>query len=290
MMARKKAAPKEKRPTCFVIMPLRSIEGRDPNHFGHVYKYLFEPACERAGFHGISPAHESETHLIHEKIIRRLTDSDIVLCDISTHNPNVLFELGMRQAFDKPVTIVRERGTEGIFDISGLLYTDYGRSLSPWELEQDVPKIANALEKTWSAAKEGQTTNSLMGLLKLSRAPVPEFEEAKTSPAFQVLLREMQDIRRELNFLSRVTDGPKVTDYRFQFDERTQLGRAAIQVRSRLEKMGVSITVADKEIRELVISAPNKNIALRALQSCMRRSDEGLLIYLGLAEPESEFP
>ncbi|HEX3658222.1 MAG TPA: hypothetical protein VHV55_20710 [Pirellulales bacterium] len=200
----------DKKPECFVIMPMRAIAGRDPNHFERVYKYLFLPACEKAGFVANSPFEEAHTHLIHEKIIRRLVESPMVLCDISTHNPNVLFELGLRQAFDKPVTIVKEKDTERLFDISGLLDKDYDKLLAPWTLEEDIPRIANTLRQTWDAVNDPTTANSLMSLLKITMAPIPELGEGTKSSLARVILSELSDIREQLGKARNRLDRPTV--------------------------------------------------------------------------------
>ena len=39
--------------------------------------------------------------LIHAQIVKNLQFADVVLCDVSTHNPNVFFELGIRTALNR---------------------------------------------------------------------------------------------------------------------------------------------------------------------------------------------
>jgi hypothetical protein len=56
--------------------------------------------------------------VIHLDVIKRLVHSPLVLCDLSARNPNVMFELGIRQAFDKPVVLVQDEKTPQIFDIA----------------------------------------------------------------------------------------------------------------------------------------------------------------------------
>ena len=52
-------------------------------------------------------------------------------------NPNVLFELGIRQAFDLPVVLIQEENTPRIFDISSINTLDYRKELIYREVIED---------------------------------------------------------------------------------------------------------------------------------------------------------
>ena len=53
----------------------------------------------------------------------------MALCDLSNRNPNVLYELGLRQAYDKPVVLVQDDKTERIFDVSGINTVSYKKAI-----------------------------------------------------------------------------------------------------------------------------------------------------------------
>lgn len=76
---------------------LLAIYANDRDHFPHVLKHLFAPAIEKAQYEVIPPAAKG-SDLIHAEIIKHLETADLVLCDMSTLNPNVFFELGIRTA------------------------------------------------------------------------------------------------------------------------------------------------------------------------------------------------
>jgi hypothetical protein len=52
-----------------------------------------------------------------------------VIGDVSCKNPNVMFELGMRLAFDKPTIIIKDDQTSYSFDISPIQNLEYPRDL-----------------------------------------------------------------------------------------------------------------------------------------------------------------
>ncbi|WP_288713040.1 hypothetical protein [uncultured Bilophila sp.] len=137
---------KEKKPICFVIMPISDHPDYDAGHFTRVYNHIFKPAIELAGYIPIRSDDETKSNNIVADIIKKIVVSDMALCDISTRNANVLYELGIRHAFDKPVVLVKDEKTNSIFDISGIRYTDYNSSLRIDRVSPDIQKIKKSIE------------------------------------------------------------------------------------------------------------------------------------------------
>ena len=108
-------ADKEKR-ICFVIMPFSDPEGYEQGHFKKVYEQIFKPAIQDAGFEPFRMDDSNKSTLIHADMFDHLIHDAIALCDLSAKNPNVLYELGIRHAFDLPVVLVQEEGQSKIFD------------------------------------------------------------------------------------------------------------------------------------------------------------------------------
>jgi hypothetical protein len=78
------------------------------------------------------------------------------LCDITSGNPNVFFELGVRTAVDKPVSIVKDTKTPGIpFDTAIINVHTYDPSLAPWSLSDDIDKLSGHLRSV-IAKSEGR--------------------------------------------------------------------------------------------------------------------------------------
>ena len=91
----------------------------------------------------------------------------LVIVDLTEHNPNVLFELGIRIAFNKPVCLIRAKGTAAIFDIDHMLRVyDYNPCLWPSSLEIDVPALTEHIAETWKN-KDGD--RSYLSILRESK-------------------------------------------------------------------------------------------------------------------------
>ncbi|HYF69036.1 MAG TPA: hypothetical protein VD884_12920 [Ohtaekwangia sp.] len=118
----------------FVIMPFTERESKRPNDFfKEVLSSLLVPAGIDAGF-TIETANKQGSDVIHSTIINDLLEADLVIADLTDHNPNVLFELGMRMHADLPVALIKTKDTGRIFDVDNMLRVyeynpNYGRLL-----------------------------------------------------------------------------------------------------------------------------------------------------------------
>lgn len=193
-----KEYPEAAIPECFIIMPITDPEGYEDGHFRKVYEDIFKIACKKSGYRAIRADDVKETNLIHLDILRRLVHSPMAICDLSSRNPNVLFELGLRQAFDKPTVLVQECGTPKIFDISPLRTTDYRKELKYREVLEDQEFISDALTSTAEAIAKDEGINSIIGLLSLSSpATLKETSDNDTARMMQIIMSEMNDLRTD---------------------------------------------------------------------------------------------
>lgn len=183
-------------------MPISDVDGYPVGHFGHVFEDIIAPACLTAGYTPLRADQVKETNLIHLDILNKLIDTPIAVCDLSTRNPNVMFELGLRQAFDKPVVLIQEKGTPRIFDISPLRYLEYSKDMKYHEVLAAQKELSVAITATVTAGSASGNVNSIVKLLALQQsAAIPDIEHSKESIAFDVLQAEMRDMRKMLEMM-----------------------------------------------------------------------------------------
>lgn len=115
--------------TCFVIMPISESGSYPEGHFKRVYEYIIKSACLKAQFKPIRSDDILNTNYIAIDVIKRIINSDMAICDLSSRNPNVFYELGIRQAFNRPVTLIRDSLTDRVFDIQGFRDIEYDENL-----------------------------------------------------------------------------------------------------------------------------------------------------------------
>lgn len=178
-------------------MPIADPEGYPSGHFKHVYDNIISPSCAMAEINPVRADDVKATNMIHLDILQKLIDAPIAICDLSSRNPNVLFELGIRQAFDKPVVLIQEEKTPKIFDISPLRYLEYSKDMKYHEVLNTQRQLAATIKETIDQSRKGSGLNSIVKLLALGEsAKIPELKDDRDSVALDVLMSEVNQMRR----------------------------------------------------------------------------------------------
>lgn len=179
--------------TCFVIMPIADMDGYEPGHFTRVYEHLIKPACSKAGYVAHRADLVAASNYIIIDILRKIVESDLVICDLSGRNPNVLYELGVRQAFNLPTVLIKDQITPRIFDIQGLRCADYRHSLRIDEVQKEQDSIRAAIIET---AEKPNDFNSMIQLLGVTPAPLPSRVELSNDTS--LILQSLKSISSRL--------------------------------------------------------------------------------------------
>lgn len=148
----------------FVIMPFseKNPNQRPIGFFDEVLKSVITPAANSAGF-AVQTARREDSDIIHHTIINQLLSAQLVIADLTDHNPNVLFELGIRLAKVKPVVLIKSKDTGPIFDVDNLMrvYT-YDQNLWCSTVGGDVKSLTERIKGTWESI---ETAASYMQIL-----------------------------------------------------------------------------------------------------------------------------
>jgi hypothetical protein len=142
----------------FVIMPFTERNANRPEgFFKEVLNSLLIPAGIEAGF-TVETANKQGSDVIHSTIINDLLEADIVIADLTDHNPNVLFELGMRMHADLPVALIKTKDTGRIFDVDNMLRVyEYNQNLWKSTIETDVTALVEHFKAVWNMKGSDQT-------------------------------------------------------------------------------------------------------------------------------------
>lgn len=257
------------KPECFIIMPIADPDGYGKGHFQRVYEDLIMPACDMGGYKSVRADDVKQTNLIHLDVLQKLIESPMAICDLSSRNPNVLFELGLRQAFDKPVVLIQEVGTPKIFDISPLRYVEYRKERVYNEVLEDQKKIASAVTATRDAKKE--SINSIVKLLSITKpASIPEVAETNRDPALQVIRSELSDLKTEIRQMSAAIAKSSIKDPRFLNYLRTAQEEVFLDTYRNELMEAVRAKVTKPEIPD----GPPKGGTLAMLREEVRKANE----------------
>ena len=126
--------------TCFVSLPF----GRKPKadgtiqDFDALYLKLIKPALQGLGYVARRSDELGGSAVIHKAQWAAVMNSDAMIADVSTKNPNVLYELGLRHAVNPSPTVVMF--SDGLpYDLNGIYAVQY-------RLAGEVPTSDEAIE------------------------------------------------------------------------------------------------------------------------------------------------
>jgi hypothetical protein len=182
------------KPVCGVVMPISTIDGCSESHWADVLEIVTE-AIEEAGFDANLVSNADDVGIIHKRIIQNLYDNPIVVCDVSGKNPNVMFELGMRLAFDKPTVIIKDEKTTYSFDTSAIEHIEYPRDLRFSRIVDFKNKLT---EKIVATHKRASTDPNFTTFLKhFGEFTVAKLDKKEVSGQ-EFIMEELRTIRSEV--------------------------------------------------------------------------------------------
>lgn len=132
--------------TCFIVSPIGD-EGSDVRkRADQLFKYIIEPVCQKCDFDAVRVDHINQADSITQTIIDYLKTSELVIADMTDHNPNAFYEMGYRASTNKPMIHMKEKGVAIPFDISSIRAFDYNLT----DLDS-VAEVKTRLEQTINA-------------------------------------------------------------------------------------------------------------------------------------------
>jgi hypothetical protein len=176
---------------CGIIMPISSIDGCSEQHWTDVKDILTE-AIISSGFDANLVSNAADVGIIQKTIIQNIYDNPIVICDVSGKNPNVMFELGMRLAFDKPTIIVIDDKTSYSFDTSPIEHLSYPRDL---RFNKIVDFKRDLSEKIIATVKRSKEDKNFSTFLKhFGRFTVAKLDTTEVSKE-EFIIEELREMK-----------------------------------------------------------------------------------------------
>lgn len=173
---------------CFVIRGFgkkRDSKGQEID-FDKVEAELIAPALERCELNGGTTVRVVDAGAIHKDMFQLILKADMVICDITVHNPNVFYELGARHALRKKHTVLikgRPSADAAPFDITGARYT-------PYEVAEPGKALDDLVAAIKASQASGRETDSPIFLM------MPELPEADVNNVAMVPLAFAEEVER----------------------------------------------------------------------------------------------
>jgi Tetratricopeptide Repeats-Sensor len=183
----------------FIVRPFGTKNGID---FDHVERELIRPAMEQAGFTGGTTVEFIQQGNIRTDMFEQLLIADLVIADVSIHNANAFYELGIRHAFrDKRTFLIKSEGDDVPFDLKTDRYLPYDAT----HPAVSIDALSKAFKATWDSQKQDSPVFQLL----------PGLEPADPTKFLVVPLDFREEVQRaefhkkcgELQLLSAEVDG-----------------------------------------------------------------------------------
>jgi hypothetical protein len=132
----------EDKPRCIIISPIGQPNSAVRLHADMVLHSIIKPALPDFDVKRGDDLGAAE--MISGKMIEAICDSELAVADLTAHNPNVLYELGLRHMVERPVIHIAAEGTKLPFDTAGagIFHYNIADIHSHMRLRVDIAKAA----------------------------------------------------------------------------------------------------------------------------------------------------
>ena len=197
-------------PLLFVAMPFgkKKAPGGYEIDFDRVYQEAIKPAAETADLEVIRADEERTGGIIHVPMFERLLLSEVVIADLTTPNPNVFYELGVRHAARPRATVLicgQEAGGNQLpFDVQMIRALPYTLAEGKLTDEAAAELREKLVQKLRDAVADLETQDSPLFQL-ISNFPGINLPHEVTEN-FRNRAREIDSIRESLTEARRLAD------------------------------------------------------------------------------------
>ena len=135
--------------TCYIIGPIGDADTLEREWANFVREHIIEPAVTACGYQKPARADDPDRGLITQDIIQQMFEADLVVADLTDHNGNVYYELGIRHCVQKPVIPIIKEGQLPLFDLgtNKAIFIGEGHLIVTKAIE-DMKSRIKAIEQT----------------------------------------------------------------------------------------------------------------------------------------------
>ncbi len=231
---------------CGIIMPISEHPDYPANHWNDVLNVLNE-AISETSFKPNLVSNDEAIGLIHERIVTNIYNNQMIVCDVSSKNPNVMFELGLRLAFDKPVIIIKDDKTSYSFDTGNIEHINYPSSLRFSVIVAFKKELAKKIDATYKRATE--TINFSPFLKSFGKTIIPAKIEGGEITESKFIIDQLAELKDDFRRIAFNLQKQPVSG----LDPLRNTTRAYVRDAFR-ESINVNGIGAREEVEELVVA------------------------------------
>jgi hypothetical protein len=188
----------KKKMKCGIIMPIAPHPDYPTEHWKDVLGIISE-AIEETDFEPQLVSDDVAIGLIHDRIVNNIYTNEIIVCDVSSKNPNVMFELGLRLAFDKPTIIIKDETTGYSFDTGVIEHISYPSSLRFSQIVKFKEELIRRIQATYE--KSEAESNYSPFLKSFGKTITPASINQSEIPEGRYILNQIEEMRQEMRIM-----------------------------------------------------------------------------------------
>lgn len=231
MAAEKQPSAAEKQPTktVFVISPIGRAGSIEHKNAMNVLRFIVKKAFSEDAWSVHRADNEVAPDSITNRVISRIYESDMIVADLTDHNPNVFYELAVAHGFQKPVIHLITEGQDLPFDVNDQRAIFYDLT-NPESVDAAIGRVADVAK--WLEEHPGEGVNPLSAYAQFKTISGNDDAGAAVAEAIEQLTTGMNRLEWQVSKIAR-GEGPS--------DRRS---REAIDLRRRLQLLDARISAA----------------------------------------------
>lgn len=215
---------------CFIITPIGDDTDPIRRHIDGIIDAAIRPAL---GEYEIEVAHQiSEPGSITKQIIREIFSDKLAIANLTSKNPNVMYELAFRHSLGKPVIMIAEKGTPLPSDIimeRTIFYQNDARGVL--ELKENLIEAEESIDfdkessPIYDIIREIDREAQIVNLSNEQLTNQLGSENADILPYILQKLNNLQESIQAIRPFSQASEVPSFTErvqFRFKYLENSQ--------------------------------------------------------------------
>lgn len=178
---------------CFVVCPIGADESDVRKNSDSLLKHIIKPICESCEFEVVRVDQINKSDSITNTILESLETNELVIVDVTGHNPNVFYEMGYRARTKKPMILLRKKGENLPFDINTIRAFDY--DLTDLDSVETIKERLKSTIESFNYKNNGEGSENVEPL------------QQTIMPILYQILDAMGDLKKDIKSISSDTIG-----------------------------------------------------------------------------------
>ncbi len=174
---------------CFVIMPFSKTYSLTKEQWTEIFEHKIKPAVEESGFGYKAQRYELRRANITKTILQEINSSHLVIADLTSKNPNVLWELGVGHTLSKRTILIAQDKKFLPSDLKDYPIILYKYKQTPAEVDKFKEDIKKELEDI--EADPEKQDSPVADFLQLKNIDILAYEKVANLKKLSALISEL---------------------------------------------------------------------------------------------------